>query len=80
MRGADADSHMMGNYVDQFWMGPSCTGPGRVHQGDSRCRGSIELITGTGQKVEGLHDAWQGHGWKVRGNCRRLLEHTVRPK
>ena len=73
--------NMLGNYVDQNWDNSLVPA---VESALSRALGEVEeafeLITGTGQQVHGLHDAWHGDGWKYTAAVSASWNNTVRPK
>ncbi len=73
--------NMMGNYVDQFW-DSSLVSPIQTAftKAIADVEDAFELITGTGQKVEGLHDAWHGEGWKYAATVADCWNNIVRPK
>ncbi|MES2792854.1 MAG: hypothetical protein V4719_24795 [Planctomycetota bacterium] len=73
--------NMMGNYVAQGW------GGGLVEQVCAALTKAIadveeafELITGTGQQVQGLHDAWSGAGWDYAAAISDCWNSTLRQK
>ncbi len=73
--------NMLGNYVDQNWdsrLVPEIEAA--LTRALTLVEEAFELITGTGQQVHGLHDAWHGDGWKYTAEVSACWNDIVRPK
>jgi len=73
--------NMMGNYVKQFW-DSNLAGPVSdvFSEVIAAVEEAFELITGTEQQVQGLHDAWHGDGWDYAATVSDCWNYTLRPK
>jgi hypothetical protein len=73
--------NMIGNYIDQFW-DSNLVAPVQAAftKAIADVEEAFELITGSGQQVRGLHDAWHGEGWNYAVTVTDCWNNTVRPK
>jgi hypothetical protein len=73
--------NMMGNYVEQFWDGslvPSVEAA--FTRAVAGVEEAFEVITGSAQQIQGLHDAWLGDGWAYAATVTDCWNNTVRGK
>jgi hypothetical protein len=73
--------NMMGNYVAQFWDSSlTAAVEAAFTKAIADIEEAFELITGSAQQVQGLHDAWLGEGWTYATTVTNCWNNTLRAK